>query len=183
MTDTGSGNVPTDQLTSLIGWRIALPDEVCDLVAAHQALVASYAYTGLRFTLDGRLVGDIAEVVAAEAFGLELCQIRKPGVDAHARDGRSVQIKASGSGKGPAFTPGEGRADHLVFLMINFSRGEAHVRYNGPEAPVRELLPVLVSGTKRVSLPRILALDADLAEAQRLPLVPGCALGGERSEA
>ena len=88
--------------------RIPLPPSVRALVVAHRDLVASYAATSLRFTLDGRLVGDIAEATAAEAFGLRLCGVRTAGVDAHALDGSSVQIKASGIGKGPAFTPGRG---------------------------------------------------------------------------
>lgn len=150
------------------GRRIELPGAVRTLVTAHAALVEAYAATSLRFTLDGRLVGDIAEATAAEAFGLELCRVRTPGVDAHAPDGRSVQVKASGIGKGPAFTPGEGRADHLIFLMIDFARAEAHVRYNGPEEPVRAELPPSFSGTKRVSLSAVLRLDAEVPDERRL---------------
>jgi hypothetical protein len=147
---------------------IRLPAAVIKLVAAHRDLVQSYAATALRFTLDGRLVGDIAEATAADAFGLDLCRRRTPGVDALTRDGRTVQIKASGIGKGPAFTPGEGRADHLLFLMLDFEQAEAHVRYNGPEDPVRAKLPPDFTGTKRVSMPTILALDAAVDESYRL---------------
>jgi hypothetical protein len=150
---------------------IRLPEEVRALVIAHRALIVSYAASALRFTLDGRLVGDIAEATAASAFGLNLCRKRTPGVDALTHDGRTVQIKASGIGKGPAFSPGEGYADHLIFLMLDFERAEAHVRYNGPEAPVRAELPSGFAGTKRVSMPRILALDAAVNEAHRLKRV------------
>jgi hypothetical protein len=150
---------------------INLPNEVRALVIAHRALVASYASTSLRFTLDGRLVGDIAEATAADAFGLKLCPERTPGVDALTSDGRTVQVKASGIGKGPAFTPGEGRADLLIFLMLDFDRAQAHVRYNGPEAPVRAELPMGFTGTKRVSMPKIVALDAAIDDTQRLKRV------------
>ena len=150
------------------GRRIDLPKAITALVSAHRELVASYASTGLRFTLDGRLVGDIGEATAAEAFGLTLCKVRTAGVDAHASDGRSVQIKASGIGKGPAFTPGEGRAEHLIFLLLDFERAEAYVYYNGPEAPVRAELPDAFTGTKRVRLSRVLPLDAAVTQAQRL---------------
>ena len=118
--------------------RIVLPDAVRALVVAHRALVASYAATSLRFTLDGRLVGDIAEATVADAFGLDLCRVRTPGVDALTPDGRTVQVKSSGIGKGPAFTPGEGRAHHLIFLLIDSENAIAHIRYNGLEAPVRD---------------------------------------------
>lgn len=151
---------------------IGLPDAVRDLVIAHRALVRTYASTGLRFTLDGRLVGDIGEAIASEAFGLDLCSRRTPGVDAHASDGRTVQIKASGISKGPAFTPGEGRADHLLFLIIDFDKAAAHVRYNGPEAPVRAQLKPTFVGTKRVSLLRLAALDAAVPHALRLIRTP-----------
>jgi hypothetical protein len=137
-------------------------------VAAHRALVEAYGDTKLRFTLDGRLVGDIAEATAAQAFGLKLCEVRTPGVDAFAGDGRTVQVKASGIGKGPAFTPGEGRADHLLFLTLDFERAVALVRYNGPEAPVRERLPQDFRGTKRVPLATVLTLDGAVAKEQRL---------------
>lgn len=147
---------------------ISLPGVVRALVVAHRALVTSYAATDLRFTLDGRLVGDIAEATAAHAFGLELCAKRSPGVDARTRSGGTVQVKSSAIGKGPAFTPGEGRADHLIFLSLDFERCEAHVDYNGPEAPVRAALPVSFTGTKRVSIPRLLALDAQVAPEDRL---------------
>jgi hypothetical protein len=147
---------------------IALPEVVRALVAAHRALVTSYAATDLRFTLDGRLVGDIAEATAAHAFGLELCSKRTPGVDARTRLGRTVQVKSSAIGKRPAFTPGEGRADHLIFLSLDFERCEAHVDYNGPEAPVRAELPVDFTGSKRVSMPRLLMLDARVAAKDRL---------------
>lgn len=134
------------------------------------AMREHFAYTGLSFTLDGKLVGDIGEAVVSEAFGIKLCEKRTAGIDGHAPDGRSVQIKATGLLKGgPAFTPGEGVAEHLIFVRIDFSEGRAVVIYNGPEAPVRANLPTSWSGTKVVSLNRILALDSALSIEQRLP--------------
>ncbi|WP_423814968.1 DUF6998 domain-containing protein, partial [Pseudomonas viridiflava] len=43
-----------------------LPEVIADLWKAQQALAAHYVSTGLKFTLDGRLVGDIAEALALE---------------------------------------------------------------------------------------------------------------------
>lgn len=148
---------------------IDLPNCVNDLVRAHSALVKALASTKLRFTLDGRLVGDIAEAVASSAFDLSLCEKRTPGADAFARDRRTVQIKASGIGKGPAFTPSD-QADHLIFLLIDFDRCKAQVAYNGPEAPVRALLPPLFTGTKRAPLARVLELNSAVNVSDRLPL-------------
>lgn len=151
---------------------IILPEPVKALYAAHVAMCHHFAHTGLAFTLDGKLVGDICEALVAEAFGIALCETRTPGVDGHAADGRSVQIKATGlARKGPAFTPGEGIADHLIFVRINFRAGDAEVLYNGPEAPVRQLLPFTWTGTKRALLTNVLAIDATLVDEQRLPRV------------
>lgn len=143
---------------------------VADFVEAHNRLKRHYEATGLNFTLDGKLVGDLAEVIAAELFGLILCERRTPGVDGHASDGRSVQVKATGlPTKGPAFTPGEGIADHLIFLRLDFANATGTVAYNGPEVPIRELLPVGFTGTKRVPLSKIFKADALVAPADRLP--------------
>jgi hypothetical protein len=137
-----------------------MDEEVRVFVTAHRRLCEHYASSGLNFTLDGKLVGDLAEVIAAKLFDLKLCEKRTAGVDGHARDGRSVQVKATGSSsKGPAFTPGEGRADHLIFLQLDFANATGTVAYNGPEDPIRSLLPPNFTGTKRVRLATVLAAD------------------------
>lgn len=149
--------------------KINLPDAVVELCKAHGALRRHFASTGLAFTLDGKLVGDIGEAMAAEAFGLTLCKRRTGGVDAHARDGRSVQVKATGKVTGgPAFTPGEGIAEHLLFLRIDFASGTAEVAYNGPEAPIRAFLPSSFSGTKVVPLAKVLGENAKIVDHMRL---------------
>ena len=53
------------------------------------------AYPGRRFTLDGHMIGSIGEVIAAEAFGLNLLPNSTPEHDAIAYDGRLVQIKVT----------------------------------------------------------------------------------------
>jgi len=67
------------------------------------------------------LVGDIGEAVAAELFGVKLSARDGTGIDGHAPDGRSVQVKASGSNRGPAFRVVDTRADHLLFLSFDFA--------------------------------------------------------------
>ena len=52
-------------------------------------------YPNKRFTLDGRLVGDIGEVLAAEKYDLELFEGLHKHHDARTSDGRLVQIKAT----------------------------------------------------------------------------------------
>lgn len=148
---------------------IKLPFSIAELVSAHMRVVTEWRATGLKFTLDGRLVGDIAEAVAAEEFGLDFPKKRISGVDLFTRgpNPRSVQVKASGIGKGPAFTPGMGSADFLIFMLLDFNNCQAEIVYNGPEKPVREKLPVNFSGTKRVKIKEIIKLNTE--QTLRLP--------------
>ena len=145
---------------------IPLPPIIAQFMSAHSRLVEHFGPSKLRFTLDGRLVGDIAEALACEHYGLTFPLRRTPGVDLLTNDAKSVQVKCSGIGMGPAFSPGEGRAHYLLFLLIDFNAGRAEVAYNGPEEPVRRHLPMNFTGTKRVSLATIRQLDS--AQSDRI---------------
>jgi hypothetical protein len=150
---------------------LQLPPLVRDLWQAQQALVQHYSHTALRFTLDGRLVGDIGEAVAMQYFDLIAPATRTGGVDALTKSGRTVQVKASGDpASGPAFTPGKGIADYLLFFHLDLADGTATLVYNGPEAPVRAHLPATWSGTRSVSLRAIRALAAAVSTIDALPL-------------
>jgi len=52
-------------------------------------------YPSRKFTIDGRLVGDIGEVVAARDYDVILHEKSQPGHDGCTSDGRYVQIKAT----------------------------------------------------------------------------------------
>ncbi len=53
------------------------------------------AFPHRAFTIDGRLVGDIGEVIGALEYDLQLDQVSRPTHDATTPDGRNVQIKAT----------------------------------------------------------------------------------------
>lgn len=53
------------------------------------------AFPNRGFTIDGRLVGDIGEVIAALEYDIVLHDISQPRHDATTSDGRNVQIKAT----------------------------------------------------------------------------------------
>lgn len=74
-----------------------LPEEIRELLAARNRLRDHYRFADLKFTLDGNLVGDIGEAVAAKLFGLRLLKRNGTGIDGEAPDGRTVQVKASGT--------------------------------------------------------------------------------------
>ena len=48
---------------------------------------------GRSFLPSGQQLGNLGEVLVAEAFGLNLCKAMTKGIDAHTEDGRMVQIK------------------------------------------------------------------------------------------
>ncbi|WP_439885291.1 DUF6998 domain-containing protein [Pseudomonas syringae] len=70
-----------------------------------------------------------------------------------------------------AFKPGKGFADYPLFFRIDFESNTAMVAYNGPEAPVRRLLPENGwAGTKVLSLAAIQLLALEVNPLDRLPL-------------
>lgn len=146
-----------------------LPPLITDLVQARNRLRDHYRAANLDFTLDGNLIGDIGEAVAAELFGLKLSSRNGTGIDGHAPDGRSVQVKATGTNRGPAFRMVDTRADHLLFLVFDLENLKGEVVYNGPEEPVIKYLPTTWTGQKTVPMSRIKSADAQVGEDDRLP--------------
>ena len=66
-----------------VGQMLAIVEKLC------------IAYPKKRFTLDGRLVGDIGEVLVEDAYDLTLFKDVQKRHDAVSSDGRLVQIKAT----------------------------------------------------------------------------------------
>ena len=148
-----------------------LPSQVRPLIDARNALKARYSSVDLHFTLDGNLVGDFGEAVAAELFGLRLTGRSNEGIDGYAADGRSVQVKASGTFRGAAFRPVETHADHLLFFHFDYDNCRGEVVYNGPEKQVKALLPPVWVGQRCISAAALRRLNAAVPDEARLPLV------------
>lgn len=150
-----------------------LPPAIADLVAARNKLRDHYSAVGLKFTLDGNLVGDLGEAIAAELFGIRLVDNRStPGIDGFAPDGKTtVQIKATGTGRGPVFRQTETRANHLLFFDLDFESAMGTVVFNGPEEIATATLPTRFNGQRMVSRGQIIAADRMVKEAQRLKVL------------
>lgn len=106
--------------------------QIKQLYAITQQLREKYAKWNKQFTLDGKIVGDIREVLAAEKYWLELYS---ENTEVH--DGeeiateRKVQIKASFKGFFQ-FPYGEDKIpDYYLAVMID-EHGKLHEVYNGP---------------------------------------------------
>ena len=84
----------------------------------------------MTFALDGRLVGDIGELIAAEVFCLELLGTRSRDIDAETTSGptRKVQVKVTFQSNGLCIRHGE---DYYLGLQLD-DDGRFRVIYNGP---------------------------------------------------
>jgi len=151
--------------------KFRLPPVITELVLARNRVRDHYHVPGLAFTLDGKLVGDIGEAVAAEMFGLTLTLGGGTGIDGHAADGRTVQIKATGTGRGPVFRQVDTRADHLIFIDFNFTMLEGEVVFNGPEHIALQNMPATWKDQRSVTNVRIRLLNNEVAPEDRLPVV------------
>ena len=159
----------------------ALPTAISDLVAARdvvrdhykQVLAIRGSEVELRFTLDGNLVGDLGEAIAVELFGIRLVETKATeGIDGYAPDGvTTVQIKATGTGRGPAFRNTQTRADHLLFFDLDFDASRVTVVYNGPEHYAFALLPSGFTSQRSLSRNQIVEADTRIPASERLPLL------------
>jgi hypothetical protein len=74
---------------------ISIAEAVKDLLTTVRRLRDSYSEHGRHFTLDGRLIGDIGEVLAVQHYAITLTTTQTAVHDAVTADGRKVQIKAT----------------------------------------------------------------------------------------
>ena len=116
-------------------------------------------------------MGDVGEVVAAELFGVEISPRNSAGIDGYARDGRSVQVKATGTGRGPAFRCVQPRADHLLVFAFDFERLFGRVVFNGPEKTALSGIADSWVGQKAISMRRLVKANETVDERDRLPLL------------
>jgi len=103
--------------------------EIKQLLALTTKLRTQY---GRNFSLDGRLVGDIGEVLVAEKYGIKLYPENTAVYDGHEiATGRKVQIKASF--KNYSYFPYCPTKLPDYFLSINIlENGEIEELFNGP---------------------------------------------------
>ena len=85
------------------------------------------AFPKKEFTIDGRLVGDIGEVLAALEYDIELFDVLVKGHDGKTSDGRLVQVKATFKNSLTFRTV----PDYYLGLKL-YRDGNHEVIYNGP---------------------------------------------------
>src|ERR1700730_1084185 len=103
---------------------VPLPEPVARIYKATTQLEA--LSPGRNLAPDGHLVGSIGEVIAAEALGLTLYPMSRPGHDAHDAKG-NVQIKMTAGTSVAMYAT----CERLVVLRV-VSPDEAEIVYDGP---------------------------------------------------
>lgn len=85
------------------------------------------AFPQKAFTIDGRLVGDLGEVIATLYYDIKLHTVQQPDHDGESSDGRKVQIKATFKDSLTFRTT----PDYYLGLKL-FPDGRYEEIYNGP---------------------------------------------------
>ena len=125
------------------------------------------AFPHRRFTIDGRLVGDIGEVVAELEYDLEIDTVSQELHDGTTRDGRRVQVKATFKDSLTFKTT----PDYYLGLKF-YEDGSFEEIFNGPGSVIEEAFGHRVGfGKQLLSFPnsRLCKLSANVAEENRVP--------------
>ena len=153
---------------------ITIPEAVKQMLGIVERLCA--AYPKKKFTLDGRLVGDIGEVLVEDAYDLKLYEDVKKHHDAECPDGRLVQIKATMK-KDLTFP-----ADHVpnYYLGVQVKSDGTFVEvFNGPGAIAWEAVKNRSkpkTNLHSVSVTALKKLQVKVHTQDRIPLRPNKAL-------
>lgn len=144
-------------------------EEIPELVAQLQAVVLrlEQLFPGRRFTLDGHLVGSLAEVMASYMYDIELLPASHRCHDGRCRrTGVNVQIKGTQRDRVAMYA----EADHLIVLRLAAGRPEEV--YNGPgQCLGRRAGPMAKNGQRSISLSKLRGLAREVAPEKRLPII------------
>lgn len=108
---------------------------IIELLKIVKRLKNNYPYK--EFTLDGRLVGDIGEVLAEQIYDIKLFDKITHHYDGISSDGRKVQIKATM--KRALNFPADHVPDYYLGIKI-LENGDFEEIYNGPGAIIWDAL-------------------------------------------
>ena len=148
---------------------ISIPDASCQLLAIVEQLHAAYKHLNKRFTLDGRLVGDIGEVLVEHEYDVKLFEDTQKHYDARSSDGRRVQIKATM--QNCLTFPADNVPDNYIGIQIN-SNGTFAEIFNGPGKIVKKALrnrKPTKTNQHVVSVNALKKLNKDVKPTDRIP--------------
>jgi len=147
--------------------KITVPEAVAEMLAIVKRLCEAYPHK--KFTLDGRLVGDIGEVLVEDTYDVQLFRDMKKHHDAECSDGRLVQIKATMK-KSLTFP-----ADHIpdYYLGVQLGPdGQLTEIFNGPGAIAWKAVKDRATpktNLHSVSVATLRKLQAEVSKEDRIP--------------
>jgi hypothetical protein len=147
---------------------ITIPEAVKQMLAIVDQLCA--AYPQKKFTLDGRLVGDIGEVLVEDAYDLKLFEDLQKHHDAQCSDGRLVQIKATM--KRSLTFPADHVPDYYLGVKVGADGTFIEV-FNGPGEIASQSVKersTPKTNLHSVSLSALAKLQATVRPEDRIPL-------------
>ena len=124
------------------------------------------AFPYRQFTIDGRLVGDIGEIIAQLEYGITLHGVSQPGHDGVTPDGRNVQVKATFKNSLTFSTT----PDYYLGFKL-YPDGHFEEVYNGPGQPIYERFAHRAGiGSRLLSFPlkELRVLSATVPNSQRV---------------
>jgi len=134
------------------------------------------AYSKKKFTLDGRLVGDIGEILAEEAYHLDLFEDLQKHHDARDSTGRLVQIKSTMQDS--LTFPVDHIPDYYIGIKIHPDGSFSEV-FNGPGLIAREAVKnrkPTKTNLHSVSVSSLVKLNANVQPTDRIALRPNSAV-------
>ena len=144
-----------------------IQDEVKQFLQVVEKLRRTYPKK--KFTLDGRLVGDLGETLAEEEYEVEIFDSQQAHYDAKAHDGCNVQIKATMQ-NGLTF-PVDHVPDYYLEILIH-SDGTFTEEFNGPgwiAAKAVEKRKRPSNNQHRISLDALCRLNRTVQARDRIP--------------
>jgi hypothetical protein len=129
--------------------------------------VLQQSFPNRKFTIDGRLVGDIGEIIAAAEFDIKLHERSQPRHDGEAAGGRMVQIKATFKNS-LTFTL---IPDYYLGMKLGWD-GSHEIVFNGPGHIISDHYQGRQGiGVRQLSFPlkKLRELSSDVANRDRIP--------------
>jgi hypothetical protein len=120
------------------------------------------------FTIDGKLLGDLGELVACLEFGLIPAPTGTKGVDAYTSTGQTVQVKAT-AGTSGVFIPGNSEApDFLIVVRFDKDTGEWQFLYRGEAKSVWDKSTSPVDSGRTATFNTLAQLHSELSSNKLL---------------
>jgi len=146
---------------------ITVQDAVKQLLQVVEQLRSTYPKK--KFTLDGRLIGDLGETLAEGEYDIEIYDSLKKHYDAETHDGRQIQIKATM--KNSLTFPVDHVPDYYLGIQIHADGTFAEV-FNGPGSiaakAVENRKPTKIN-LHSITINALKKLNTSVQESDRIP--------------